>query len=269
VPPLPTSRRTSLPLPAQPHVPGRGADPRAGQGWVEPAVEERFAYACDLFEAGFYWEAHEVWEARWAELPEATVAARYQQALLLVAASLHKHEVGEPEGADQLLVQARRVFRGVTARRGDVVAGLDVAALLGATEQALRGGDPPRLGDIGPVEVPGRLAVVGDGYQPPPAWPPWVQEWVLPYLAEPALWPVLLALLGHVVVVIAPLVLAVARTGSPWAVAGLVALAAVSGWLVRWEWRVRGRPGAVSLTVAATWGVGLFSAWGADQLGVL
>lgn len=246
-------------------MPGAGPDPRTNGTWVDPGDELRFAYACDLFEAGMFWEAHELWEERWRGLPEATVAARHQQGLLLVAACLHKARVGRLDGAEQLLGQARRVFRGVCARRGEVVGGLDVPALLEAVEQGMYGGPRPVLGAVVPLEP--RVVVEDD--DDGPRWPPWVEDWVLPYVTEPALWPVLLALLGHVVVVIAPLVLAVARTGSLYAVAGLVVLAAVSAVFVRWELRVRGRPSAVTGAVVGTWIVSLVSAWGADRLGVL
>jgi len=263
-------RRTSFRLPAAPHVPGRTPDPREDALWSEVPQSDRFDWACDLFEAGLFWEAHEVWEERWSTLPEGSAAARHQQGLLLVAAALHKHALGEGAGAEQLLGQARRVLQQLTTRRGQVVAGLDVPGLLGGAEVALRGGDPPVLGDVRPLRVEGpALAVAGPDAAAPPAWPLWVEEWVLPYLREPALWPVLLALLGHVVVVIAPLCLAVARTGSGWALLGLLMLAAGSAWLCRWELSVRGRPGSVAATVGLTWLVSLVSAWGADRLGVL
>jgi hypothetical protein len=70
-------------------------------------------------------------------------------------------------------------------------------------------------------------------------------------------------------VVIVPLCLAVARTGSMWAVAALLALGVGSAALVRWEVRIRGRPAAVAATVSLTWLVSLVSAWGAAHLGVL
>ena len=174
------------------------------------------------------------------------------------------------DGAHQLLLQARRVFQRVTDRRGPVVGGLDVVGLLAATEQAIYGGDLPLLGEVVPLEPSTtQVAVVGPDHIPPPSWPPWVQEWVLPYLSEPALWPVLVALLGHVVVVIVPLMLAVARHGSVAAALALVGLLGGSVAVVRWEWRVHGRPSGVTVAVLSTWLMSLVSAWGADHLGVL
>lgn len=54
-----------LPLPATTFVKGRSARPP--EGWVELAVDddERFAWGCDLFDAGCFFEAHEVWEGCW------------------------------------------------------------------------------------------------------------------------------------------------------------------------------------------------------------
>lgn len=264
----PRPRRTSHALPSAPYVPGQGPDPRYVDGWVEVEAGERFAWGSDLFDAGFYWEAHEVWEARWRDLPEGSEAARHQQGLLLVAAALHKHAVGTDDGAATLIAQARRVLDRLAQDRGPIVAGLDVAELLGATEVALRGGDPPAMGEaVGLTPPAASLALA-----PPdtaPSWPEWVEDWVLPYIAEPALLPVLLALLGHVVVVIAPLVLALVRTGSGYAAAGLLALAVGSAVAVRWELKVHRAPSGVTATVVGTWAVSLLAAWGADRLGVL
>lgn len=104
---------------------------------------------------------------------------------------------------------------------------------------------------------------------PPPGWPDWVERWVLPYLSEPALAPVLIAVLGHVVVALAPLMLWAWRTGSGVAVALLVIAAAASLALCTFElWRFR-RPRAVTLVLLGLWAASVAAAWFGERSGVL
>lgn len=81
----------------------------------------------------------------------------------------------------------------------------------------------------------------------------WVEGWVLPYLGEPALWPVLIALLGHVVVVLTPLMLAVWRVQSPAAALALAGALALTFWLSRVGWRIEQYPWLLAATALATW----------------
>lgn len=102
---------------------------------------------------------------------------------------------------------------------------------------------------------------------PPPGWPEWMENWVIPYVREPALWPVLLALLGHVVVALVPMMLATVRDQAGWAILGLLALSALSAWLVGFEVRRFHRPRGVTLAVVSTWLVSVGLAWLADRTG--
>lgn len=104
--------------------------------------------------------------------------------------------------------------------------------------------------------------------RPAPGWPDWVEQWVLPYLREPVLLPVLIALLGHVVVGLSPLMLAVWRTGNPAAIAALALLSAASVGLSLFEARSQRRPGAVTLTIAGTWLASVGVAVLAERTGV-
>lgn len=90
---------------------------------------------------------------------------------------------------------------------------------------------------------------------------------MLPYVREPALWPVLIALLGHVVVGLSPLMLSVWRTGSVYAGLALLGLLLGSCGLVAFEiYRFRW-PGPVALTCLLTWLAGGGVAWLADRTG--
>lgn len=103
----------------------------------------------------------------------------------------------------------------------------------------------------------------------PSAWPQFVQTWVLPYIREPMLWPVLIAVLGHVVLLVALDMLAVYRSGDAGAVVMLVLMMAATIYLVVREVRIVGRPAGVSATLVLSWLASVASAVGAEYTGVL
>jgi hypothetical protein len=81
----------------------------------------------------------------------------------------------------------------------------------------------------------------------------WIERFVLPYFTESMLWPVLVALLGHVVVVLALPMAQAWRTRSLVWVAVVFLLAAISFWPVQSELGRKRRPGAVSVAIGGTW----------------
>ncbi|MEN0064038.1 MAG: hypothetical protein AAGA48_17935 [Myxococcota bacterium] len=104
--------------------------------------------------------------------------------------------------------------------------------------------------------------------EPPSAarWPAWIEEWVLPYLNNASLWPVWIALIGHVVVGIAGLMLLGVRQSLPEAWFVLVLLGLGSGWLVAKEWQVSAKLGGVALTVVLGWAASAGLAWLAEAI---
>jgi hypothetical protein len=108
----------------------------------------------------------------------------------------------------------------------------------------------------------------GEGEEAAGGWPPWVEQWVLPFIRESGLWPVLVALLGHVLVLIAPLLLALWR-GNPGASVPLTVLILASFWLCKTEHEANGRLGAVTGVVLGSWLASAGLAWVAHTTGVL
>lgn len=106
---------------------------------------------------------------------------------------------------------------------------------------------------------------------PPPraSWPEWVETWVWPYLRDSKLWPVWIAVLGHVVVVLAGLMLVVWREGTPEAWVGLVVLLLGSAALSVQELRVSGRPGPVIASLSLTWLASVGLGWLSEATGIL
>jgi hypothetical protein len=92
---------------------------------------------------------------------------------------------------------------------------------------------------------------------------------ILPFLREPTLWPVLLAVLAHAIALVAPLLVASWRTRHGWSITGLVVLAVASAAAIRIELRDHGRPRAVSGLILVTWILCATGAWAAVHLGIL
>jgi hypothetical protein len=107
------------PFPAYRYVPGLQPHPRRdpdGHSYPPAPRPERPApwdgsawrtltdwlFGVDLFNAFFFWEAHESWEGLWAAKPRDSVPARMLQGLIQIAAALLKIHLGSLPGAASL-----------------------------------------------------------------------------------------------------------------------------------------------------------------------
>ena len=96
------------------------------------------------------------------------------------------------------------------------------------------------------------------------AGPSRIDRWLLVFVREPTLWPVLLVVVGHAIALLAPLLLWAIRdgqSGPAWTLA-LLALPCVAG--TAWELRHRG-PGALTGLILSTWGLSAATAIAADH----
>lgn len=105
-----------------------------------------------LFDAGHYFEAHEVWERPWLTEPDPEVR-RFLQALIQLAAGFHK--LRSPGGGPS----AARLLGKAIAKLADLpdeLQGADVAGLRQAARQweaSLGSGAPPAIGHLVPPVV--------------------------------------------------------------------------------------------------------------------
>ena len=84
-------------------------------------------------------------------------------------------------------------------------------------------------------------------------WPEWVQKWVIPYVKEELMWPVIFALWSHFVMAMA-VVLAFGWRENVFLGAALVfLLLSGSGRLVWFEIQVIRRPGWIFLFLVVSW----------------
>jgi predicted metal-dependent hydrolase len=93
------------------------------------AANSRWLYALDLYNAGFYWEAHEVWEGFWNALGRTTPEAQFVQGLIHLAAAAVKIREGKPVGVARHRKRARDLL-------GDLGAA-DIGGTLGLAPESI------------------------------------------------------------------------------------------------------------------------------------
>lgn len=70
----------------------------------------QWLYALDLFNEGFYWEAHEAWESFWHALGRTTPEAQFVQGLIHLTAACVKVREGKPVGVQRHAQRARELL---------------------------------------------------------------------------------------------------------------------------------------------------------------
>jgi uncharacterized protein len=170
-------------LPAYSFVPGQFPHPhsdadghRFGSGLppadaVDPdrwASSRHYLLGIDLFNCGYYWEAHEIWEAAWNASGRAGPVANVLKALIQLAVVGVKARQGMPDSA---VAHARRAAELLQQVRNDTgqahLLGLDLAALEMIAETLAERPPLPRVG--GPVEVHFEFALLPSGAAVAPA----------------------------------------------------------------------------------------------------
>ncbi len=117
-------------LPAHAHVPGSGSVPDLGPleraKDFTPAVTRAaewsenvpYLYGHDLLRAGYYWEAHEVWEAVWLATPANGPERLLLQALIQNANARLKSAMQRENAAARLHTQVEELRIDLVARLG-------------------------------------------------------------------------------------------------------------------------------------------------------
>jgi hypothetical protein len=123
-------RFTNEPLPPYSYVPGKFPHPLtdpAGHsfGRSSPVVEldgdgdwrrcHEYLHGIDLFNYGYYWEAHESWEAVWVVLGRTGPDADFLKGLIKLAAAGVKAREGRSAGVARHASRAVQLFRSLNA----------------------------------------------------------------------------------------------------------------------------------------------------------
>jgi predicted metal-dependent hydrolase len=128
----------------QGHLFGRAAEappPLDPQRWRENVA---YLLGIDLFNHGYYWEAHEVWEGLWHAAERTGPVADFLKGLIKLAAAGVKAYEGRPDGVCRHAARAQQLFETVraTADAPDEWAGPSLANLI--TLSLRLQAEPPR-----------------------------------------------------------------------------------------------------------------------------
>ena len=148
--PQPPRYCPELPLPPYTYVPGGPwphptSDPRGhsfGRQEPPPAplADENYLsspaylHGLDLFNHGFYWEAHEAWEAFWHAAGRRGTQAAFLKGLIKLAAAGVKSREARAAGVRQHALRAAELFREVQGSDRPRMFGLPLADLIAAAE---------------------------------------------------------------------------------------------------------------------------------------
>ena len=132
-------------LPPYTHVPGRTPhpinDPAGHSFGKSPAASpppsldnwaecESLREGAELFEAGYYWEAHEAWEQAWVAAGRRGAVADFLKGLIKLAAAGVKIYEGQPTGVKRHAIRAAALFTSVQQELGDSVLGYSIPKLI-------------------------------------------------------------------------------------------------------------------------------------------
>lgn len=150
-------RYSTLALPKRPFMPGRDPHPRDdperahlpefprdscefdASAWGESV---QYLYAVDLFNNGFWWEAHEVIEGLWLAVGQSTPVGSFLQGLIQVSVALLKKSQESLPAARRLADRGLSRMRSSGGNGEGVSLGIEVNAFAEGIEAFLAGRQP-------------------------------------------------------------------------------------------------------------------------------
>jgi hypothetical protein len=153
------------PLPPYAYVPGRTPHPTRDAGGhlhgrapastpapdpLDWRASPSYLHGIDLYNHGYYWEAHEAWESLWHACGRRGPTARFLQALIRLAAAGFKVREGRPNGRIRHAQAAAAAFETLARTTGPRFMGLALADLA-HDAAAIAAGDPAAMAAAAPV----------------------------------------------------------------------------------------------------------------------
>lgn len=141
---------TEIPFPAYAFVPGQqprheaqsdraiSVGSKVPTGLTDLIASPQYLYAVDLFNAGYYWEAHEEWEELWVAVGRTGLVADLLKGLIKLAAAGVKCRQGQVNGVARHARRAAELLRGVPGSEksaDEPQAGLALGRLIDAADQ--------------------------------------------------------------------------------------------------------------------------------------
>ncbi len=127
-------------MPGTAYVPGLTARP--ADSLAAGDADSNFRYAADLFNHGYYWEAHEVWEQLWVAAGRQDAHADFLKGLIKLAAAGVKCRQGQIEGVRRHALRAAALLAGArncwTGETSGIVVSQVLAELIQFAEELAR-----------------------------------------------------------------------------------------------------------------------------------
>jgi uncharacterized protein len=165
---MPNRLAPDLPFPPYSYVTGRFPHPTRdplGHSFAQPhpsvpplnpqywQASQEYLHAIDLFNHGYYWEAHEAWEELWHAAGRRGVIADYLKALIKFAAAGVKVREGRIPGVRRHAQRAIELFRIVQAEIANPdFCGFVIEKLI-AIAQRIAASPPASTQTTAPVEI--------------------------------------------------------------------------------------------------------------------
>jgi hypothetical protein len=107
--------------------PVEGATPPSQENWANCRA---YLYGLDLFNAGYYWEAHEVWESLWHVAGRSSAVGQFLKGLIKLAAAGVKVRQGVSAGVRSHAQRAAALMQELAQTHGPRFLGLDLEELM-------------------------------------------------------------------------------------------------------------------------------------------
>ncbi|UYV36721.1 DUF309 domain-containing protein [Rhodobacteraceae bacterium D3-12] len=102
---------------------------RGSDGIAALERSEAWRTGWDWLRTGYYWEAHELFEAVWMALPQNSRERQMVQGLIQVANGQLKRKMGREKAVSKIIKRAEEHLRACSASGQDVLLGVPVATL--------------------------------------------------------------------------------------------------------------------------------------------
>lgn len=118
--------------------------PLSDTNWRE---NETWLFAIDLFNHGYWWEAHEAWESLWHACGRSGPLADLLKGLIKLAAAGVKSREGRPRGVKQHAARSAELLKAAERELGEQPFGLALSEIISAAERIAAGAafEAPRL----------------------------------------------------------------------------------------------------------------------------
>jgi hypothetical protein len=130
--PPPARYQPARALPSHAYLPGRTPRPERDSREDSPhaTLWDEYLWGADLYNHGYFWEAHEAWEALWRGAQHDGVRRMFLKGLIQCAAACLKGLLGDVEACGRLATRGLAQLQGIPLATDGRFMGLSVASFV-------------------------------------------------------------------------------------------------------------------------------------------